>query len=57
MDGAWKFVHVLALKLDPAWRRLPDEVRLHDAAGFERTAIRATERVRTLTYSIDSLPA
>jgi chlorite dismutase len=57
MDEAWKFVHVLALKLDPAWRRLPDEVRAQDASAFESAASDAARRVRTFTYSMVGLRA
>ncbi len=57
MDESWKFVHVLALKVDPAWRRLPDDVRLKDASAFEKAADAAAERVRTFTYSMVGLRA
>ncbi len=57
MDESWKFVHVLALRLDPAWRRLPDDVRLKDAAALEKAAAAAAERVRTFTYSMVGLRA
>jgi chlorite dismutase len=57
MDESWKFVHVLALRVDPAWRRLADDVRLRDAAAFEKAAAAAAERVRTFTYSMIGLRA
>jgi len=57
VDESWRYVHVLAMKLDPAWRRLPDEVRLKDAGQFERAADAAAERVRTFTYSMVGLRA
>lgn len=57
MDETWRYVHVLALKLDPAWRRLPDETRLRDAESFARAAASAAERVRTFTYSMVGLRA
>ncbi len=57
MEETRQFVHVLALKLDPSWRRLPDDVRLRDAEAFERTAAAAAERVRTFTYSMVGLRA
>ena len=46
------YVHALALGLDPAWRRLPDDVRRDDAARFaERMAAPAEASLRTFTYS------
>ena len=57
METSWRFVHVLALKLDPGWRRLPDETRLKDAAAFEGAADASTERVRTFPYSMVGLRA
>ncbi len=57
MDESWKFVHALALKLDPIWRRLSDDTRLKDAAAFEAAAAAAAERVRTFTYSMVGLRA
>ncbi|MBI3997748.1 MAG: chlorite dismutase family protein [Armatimonadetes bacterium] len=57
MDEPWNAVHVLALKLEPAWRRLPDEARLQDAVGFLAAADAAAERVRTFTYSMVGLRA
>jgi chlorite dismutase len=55
MDESWRYVHVLALKVDPAWRRLPDEVRLKDAEAFERAAAAAAGQTRTFTYSMVGL--
>ncbi|MGQ0571455.1 MAG: chlorite dismutase family protein [Armatimonadota bacterium] len=57
MDEPWRFVHVLALKLDPAWRRLPDDARLKDAVEFEKASVSSAERVRTFTYSMVGLRA
>lgn len=51
MDETWRYVHVLALKLDAAWRRLPPDVRTSEAEQFQRAAEAAAERVRTFTYS------
>ncbi len=51
-DSGQTFVQAVALRLDPAWRRLPDEVRADDARAFA-DAERATADagVRTLTTS------
>jgi chlorite dismutase len=57
VDDSWRYVHVLAMKVDPAWRRLPDEVRSADAATFERAVRHTVERVRTFTYSTVGLRA
>jgi chlorite dismutase len=57
MDESWRYVQVLALKVDPAWRRLPDDVRRKDAEQFERAAAAASERVRAFTYSMVGLRA
>jgi chlorite dismutase len=57
MDDTWRYVHSLALRLDPAWRRLPDDVRGRDAAAFEHTLGAAADRVRTYTYSMIGLRA
>ena len=57
MNESWKLVHVLALKLDPGWRRLSDEIRLQDAAAFAETVEASAERVRTFTYSMVGLRA
>jgi chlorite dismutase len=51
-DAQETFVHALALGLDPAWRRLDDQVRHDDARAFveaEGTADKAG--VRSLSYS------
>ena len=55
MTEPWNVVHVLALRLDPTWRRLPDEARLRDAAAFAEAADTAGARVRTFTYSMVGL--
>lgn len=57
MAEMWRYVHVLALKLDPAWRRLPDDARAKDASVFEKASDAAAERVRTFTYSMVGLRA
>lgn len=57
MSEPWTVVHVLALKLDPAWRRLPDDVRGRDAPTFLEAAETANSRVRSFTYSMVGLRA
>jgi chlorite dismutase len=57
MDESWRFVHVLALKLDPAWRRLSDDARLKDAEAWAGTLESSADRVRTFTYSMIGLRA
>jgi chlorite dismutase len=57
MAEAGKFVHVLALKLDPRWRRLPEATRLRDARAFADAVEASAERVRTFTYSMVGLRA
>lgn len=57
MDEPWTVVHVLALKLDPAWRRLPDRAREDDARAFAEAAAAEAGRVRTFTYSMVGLRA
>ena len=57
MTEPWNVVHVLALKLDPSWRRLSDDVRQRDGATFVGAADTAAERVRTFTYSMVGLRA
>ena len=54
-DGS-EFVHALALGLDPAWRRVSDDVRHADGAAF-CTAVggAANDGVRTYTYSMVGL--
>ena len=46
------FVHVLALDLDPAWRRRSPEDRRADAEALRAAAEDAAERVTTYTYSM-----
>jgi chlorite dismutase len=46
-----RYVHMLALKVDPAWRRLPDAERARDGEEFLDAARRSAERVTTYTYS------
>jgi chlorite dismutase len=57
MTEASGVLHVLALKIDPAWRRLPDDVRGRDAALFLAAADAAATRVPTFTYSMVGLRA
>ncbi|HUO99967.1 MAG TPA: chlorite dismutase family protein [Gemmatimonadota bacterium] len=47
-----RYVHVLALSVDPAWRRQPDGERESDAGRFREAAGTAAERVTTYTYSM-----
>ncbi|HEY7471864.1 MAG TPA: chlorite dismutase family protein [Gemmatimonadota bacterium] len=46
------FVHVLALEVDPLWRRRPAEERRADTEALRAAAERAAERVTTYTYSM-----
>jgi chlorite dismutase len=48
------FVQALSLGLDPAWRRLPDEQRRHDALSFAGAVENAPE-VTTYCYSMVGL--
>jgi chlorite dismutase len=47
-----RYVHVLALSLDGAWRRLDDAARTADRDAFRRAHERAVGRVTTYTYSM-----
>lgn len=49
-----RFVHALALGLDPAWRRLPREERCRSAEELA-TAVGARSEVATFTYSMVGL--
>ena len=51
-----RFVHALALGLDPAWRRLATEERCQSAAELA-AAVDATSSVTTHTYSTVGLRA
>jgi chlorite dismutase len=51
-----RFVHALALGLDPAWRRLPQDERCQSAAEFG-TAVAAESDVTTFSYSMVGLRA
>ena len=51
-----RFVHALALGLDPAWRRLATEERCQSAAELA-AAVDATSSVTTHTYSMVGLRA
>ena len=51
-----RYVHALALGLDPAWRRLTDHDRARSAEAFA-TAVVADEEVTTETYSLIGLKA
>lgn len=46
------FVHVLALKLDPAWRRLSEERKAEERRSFLEAHRETSERVTTYTYSM-----
>lgn len=50
-----RFVQVLTLHLDPAWRRLPEVDREADVDLFRREAARAGREVETTTYSMVGL--
>ncbi len=50
------FVHAIALGLDPAWRRLPADVRRSTADTFAR-AVATADPIRTETYSMVGLKA
>lgn len=45
------FVQALALGLDPAWRRQPDDARGADAHAFCQAAGKDPQGLRTLTYT------
>jgi chlorite dismutase len=47
-----RFVHVLALRVDPAWRFASDETRRDDRAAFLDAHRRVADRVTTYTYSM-----
>jgi chlorite dismutase len=49
------FVQVLALQLDPAWRRLAPAEREADRDAFRRAVPQADGRVQTLAYSMVGL--
>ena len=51
-----RFVHALALGLDPAWRRLPREERCESATELQ-TAVGAQSEVTTFAYSMVGLQA
>ncbi|HUP21157.1 MAG TPA: chlorite dismutase family protein [Gemmatimonadota bacterium] len=46
------FVHVLALALDPAWRRLPEEAKAREREAFLEAYREAAGRVTTYAYSM-----
>lgn len=54
-DGRAQYVQALALGLDPAWRRLPDDERAAGAEAF--AAVLDRPAVRTETYSSIGLQA
>ena len=49
-----RFVHALALGLDPAWRRLSSDERCDSAAGLA-AAVAAESEVTTFSYSMVGL--
>lgn len=51
-----RYVHALALGLDPAWRHLPEETRRETADAFA-DAVRTDDPVRTETYSLIGIKA
>jgi chlorite dismutase len=51
-----RYIHALALGLDPAWRRLPDADRARTADAFA-AAVSADEDATTETYSLIGLKA
>jgi len=53
-DTEHRYVQALALGLDPAWRRLPEQERCEDAAAFCRAVDRARD-VTTFSYSMIGL--
>ncbi len=53
--SAPEFLHVLALQVEPAWRRLSAAQREEDLEAFRRAVQRTSEEVRTLTYSMVGL--
>lgn len=52
--GSERFIHALALGLDPAWRRLSEPERCEGAMAFCQAVERA-QRVTTFTYSMIGL--
>jgi chlorite dismutase len=52
--GDRRYVQALGLRLDPAWRRLPDRERGEDAMAF-CAAVEGTPGVTTFTYSMIGL--
>ena len=51
------FVHVLTLRVDPAWRRIAAAERDDDVAAFTAAAERAAHQVTMYTYSMVGLRA
>ena len=52
MSDGQTYIQALALGLDPAWRRLPDDVRAEDGARFvDATGTDAGQALRSFTYS------
>jgi chlorite dismutase len=51
-----RYVHALALGLDPAWRRLPDSERRSTCADFIQS-VQASREVKTFAYSMVGLQA
>ncbi len=52
-----EIVQVLALQLDPGWRRLPSAQREEDLDAFRRALQQPGDAVRTLTYTTVGLRA
>ncbi len=51
------FVHVLTLRIDPAWRRIAAAERDDDVAAFTAAAEHAAQKVTMYTYSMIGLRA
>jgi hypothetical protein len=56
-DAEQTYVHALALGLDPAWRRRPDEERHDDGCRFADAVRAHRDGVRGFTYSSIGLEA
>jgi chlorite dismutase len=49
--GDERFVHAWLLRLDPAWRRLPDDERQADTQTLQAAVRRTEDRLRQFSYS------
>ncbi len=50
-DAEQTYIQALALGLDPAWRRLSDDVRHDDGRGFVEASAAEVGQVRSIAYS------